>query len=264
MRNTSFGREHHRQEARGAITHAGMTRHRGAHPQDPAQFGPDARPRLRRAVTDLSWLRTRGYGDNAALELVGNRYGLKRRQRNAVARSACSDAERAHRLATSLAGDALDGRPVAIDGFNQLITLEAALGSAYVFVGRDGALRDVDPVQGTYRTVAETDPAIEAAGTALEATAAVTWHLDEHVSNVGRVRARLERAAARNGWSWRVEQGRAVGDALTASEAAVATSDSRILDRAQAWVNLVARAMRVASASNVVDLRPQDERPSGP
>jgi hypothetical protein len=212
-------------------------------------------------VADLSWLRTRGYGDNAALELVGNRYRLKRRQRNAVARSACSDEERARRTEARLFGDALDGADVAVDGFNQLITLEAALGSAYVFVGRDGAVRDVDPVQGTYRTVAETDPAIEAAGTALDGAGAVTWHLDDHVSNVGRVRARLERAAAHHGWPWQVRQGRDVDDALAASDAAVATSDSRILDRTSAWVNLIARAASAAEMSNIVDLRPNGERP---
>ena len=146
--------------------------HRGHHPEDPQQFGGDQLPRLREAVRDLSWLRTRGYGDNAAQTLVGDRYALKRRQRDAVARSACSDDEKAHRLDARQEESDLNGRVVHVDGFNVLITAEALLGGAYLFVGRDSALRDVHPVQGTYRTVDETGDAIRHIGAILQAAGA--------------------------------------------------------------------------------------------
>jgi hypothetical protein len=138
-----------------------MTFHRGVHPEDQEQFSPSQLPVLRAAVRDLSWLRSRGYGDASSVEMVGDRYRLKRRQRDAVARSACSDAERAHRLVRRREPSSLVGHWIDIDGFNVLISVEGLLGGAYVFIGRDRAYRDVDPVQGTYRVVEETEPAIE-------------------------------------------------------------------------------------------------------
>lgn len=138
---------------------------------------------LRAAVYDLAWLRTRGYGDPSSVKMVGDRYQLTRRQRNAVARSACSDAERAHRRVRRKEPRALEGHWVNIDGFNVLISIEGLLGGAYLFVGRDRAYRDVDPVQGTYRIVAETKPAIRLIRETLKAlrVVGVTWWLDAHV-----------------------------------------------------------------------------------
>ena len=171
-----------------------MPSNRGAHPEDAEQFGSDQLDRLRGAVRDLSWLRSRGYSGPAVRKLVGDRYRLKRRQRNAVARSACSDAERKHRLHARLSPHAVVGETVHVDAFNALITIEAALGGAYLFVGRDTAYRDVDPLQGTYRVVRQTTPALELLATTLQSLApeTVIWHLDRSVSNLGRVKARLK------------------------------------------------------------------------
>ena len=53
--------------------------HRGAHPEDGRLFAPEMLPRLRAAVSELSWLLSRGYPARAALKLVGDRHRLKRR-----------------------------------------------------------------------------------------------------------------------------------------------------------------------------------------
>src|SRR4051794_2900931 len=60
-------------------------KHRGPGPQDRDWFGGDARPALKAAVSDLSWLLSRGYAGPSALKLVGDRYRLVERQRAAVA-----------------------------------------------------------------------------------------------------------------------------------------------------------------------------------
>jgi len=101
-----------------------MASSRGPHPEDDTLFASSELPVLRAAVRDLSWLRTRGYGDDAAESLVGDRYRLHRRQRNAVARSACTDAEAAHRRVRCRRLEALAGEWVEVDEFNVLITLE--------------------------------------------------------------------------------------------------------------------------------------------
>lgn len=240
-----------------------MPSHRGAHPQDEELFAPSQLPRLRAAVHDLSWLRSRQYGDAASLKLVGDRYRLKRRQRNAVARSSCSDEERAHRLEARLQPSAVSGQTLEIDAFNLLITVEGGLGGAYLFVGRDTAFRDVNPLQGTYRTVQETGSAIDALRRSLQEldVGGVTWHLDSHVSNVGRVKRRLEQAAPSDGLSWSIAVEENVDAVLKATSNPVATSYSAILDATTAWVPLEAVVVsRHSATANVIDLRPEGER----
>lgn len=50
---------------------------------------------------------------------------------------------------------------VHIDGFNTVITLEVALSGSPVFYCRDGALRDLAGLRGTYRVIDKTQEAIE-------------------------------------------------------------------------------------------------------
>lgn len=244
-----------------------MPSNRGAHPEDPEQFGSSEWSRLRAAVRDLSWLRSRGYGGSATRKLVGDRYNLKRRQRNAVARSSCSDAERAHRLAARLSPGEGRGRQVDVDAFNALITVEAALGGAYLFVGRDSAYRDVNPLQGTYRIVRQTDSAIEVLAETLRALdlGKVAWYLDRSVSNVGRVKARLRAAAPDAEGAWEFVERDDVDGALCESPHPVVTSDSAILDATDAWLPLEAFVhARHLPEPNLVDLRPDGERSALP
>jgi hypothetical protein len=216
-----------------------MASHRGPHPEDEEQFAGSALPTLRAAVHDLAWLRSRGYGDSASLSLVGDRYQLKRRQRNAVARSACTDGERVHRLVRRRNSTRLEGDWVDVDGFNLLISVEGLLGGAYLFEGRDQAYRDVDPVQGTYRIVEETAPAIRGIRSVLveRGAAGCTWWLDDTVSNVGRLKSRLTELAP-SSIEWDIVISEEVDDCLAESDRVVATSDSKILDRVQAWCAL--------------------------
>lgn len=244
-----------------------MPSNRGAHPEDAEQFSTAEHARLRAAVRDLSWLRSRGYGDGAAQKLVGDRYRLKRRQRDAVARSACSDAERAHRLCARLSPQEVADQEVHIDTFNVLITVEAALGGAYLFVGRDTAYRDVNPLKGTYRIVRQTRSAIERLTDTLRALAParVTWHLDRSVSNVGRVKERLANASPAMDCVWGLVEEENVDAALRNTSNPLVTSDSAVLNATDAWLHLEALVhVHHVPEANVVDLRPDGERSAGP
>jgi len=244
-----------------------MPSNRGAHPEDAEQFGPEQHDRLRAAVRDLSWLRTQGYSGPAVRKLVGDRYRLKRRQRNAVARSACSDAERNHRLRARLSPAEVAQTTVHVDAFNALITVEAALGGAYLFLGRDTGYRDVNPLQGTYRVVRETTPALKLLATTLHslAPAGVIWHLDRSISNVGRVKERLGEVLSEMNLAGQLVDGDDVDAALHTASGPVVTSDSAILDESDAWLHLEALAHgRHIPDAHVVDLRPDGERSSWP
>jgi len=229
-------------------------KHRGPGPQDPTWFGPDAQPDLAAAVADLSWLLSRGYGGPSALKLVGDRYQLAERQRVAVNRSACSNAARDARAARQVDPRSLRGRPLRIDGFNLVLTLESALGGGVVLSCRDGCYRDVASMHGTYRRVEETRPALELAALWLGewGVGPCTWLLDAPVSNSGRLAAMIRATAP--GWSAEVVPD---PDALlTRPGPVVATADAGVLDRCGPWVSL-ARALVEAGVPGafVVDLR---------
>jgi hypothetical protein len=102
-------------------------RHRGAHPEDARLFSARWLPVLRAAVEELSWLLERGYPSAASLQLVGDRHRLRDRQRHAVSRAACPESRRQRRAVTCRPLESLRGEELQIDGFNQLITVEAAL-----------------------------------------------------------------------------------------------------------------------------------------
>ncbi|HTJ40776.1 MAG TPA: DUF434 domain-containing protein [Kofleriaceae bacterium] len=209
--------------------------HRGPHPKDASLFAPAALPALREAVADLSWLRGRGYGDDGAIKLVGDRYQLRERARIAMGRCAASARDAEARRARKITIDRIDG-PLTLDGFNVLVTGEAALSGGVILRGRDGALRDLSSVHGTYRRVEETDVVIAALATLLAKVERVTWLLDRPVSNSGRLAARLRDADAR----WQVELVDAVDPVLAKTPGVIATSDSWILDRCGAWIDLPA------------------------
>jgi hypothetical protein len=232
------------------------TRHRGPHPADETLFAPKWVPALRRAVAELSWLLTRAYPPAATLKLVGDRYALTERQRWAVGRAACADEQQARRAATLLPPGNLAGRPVAIDGFNLIITLEAALSGGIVLRGRDGAWRDLSSIHGTYRAVQETDRAIRLVAAALLplAPGPVRWLLDQPVSNSGRLAARLRDLGTELGLPWTAEVVMNPDHVLAETTEVVVTADSAVLDRAGAWLNLAPLTLAAEPPRWLLDL----------
>ena len=134
---------------------------------------------------------------------------------------------------------------IQIDGFNLLITVEAALGGGLLLGCRDGCLRDLASIHSTYKAVEETIPALLLIGRTLNALQpnAVQWLLDSPVSNSGRLARTVRDLAAEHGWSWQVETVFNPDTVLKASEQIVITSDSVILDAAKRWVNLSAHVI---------------------
>ncbi|MCA9493174.1 MAG: DUF434 domain-containing protein, partial [Myxococcales bacterium] len=172
---------------------------RGPDPEDARAFRPEALPALVGAVADLSWLRGRGYAEDAALKLVGDKHQLAARQRKAVQRAACSDEElrlRREHLRP------LEGR-IAVDGFNVLIGLERAISGGPLFRGRDGALRDIAGVHGTWRRSGVTGEAVERLAETLPQEAVVV--LDRPVSNSGRLAAALRERSEQGALGWEIE-----------------------------------------------------------
>ncbi len=231
--------------------------HRGPHPEDGRLFEPRWIPVLRAAVADFSFLLTRGYAEQAASKLVGDHYQLHARQRRALLHAACPDTSLHRRAATCVSTSALGGTVADVDGYNLLITMESALGGGVLFRGRDGCVRDLASIHGSYRKVDETLTAVQHIGEGLAALGVelVRWRLDAPVSNSGRLKILLLHKAEENGWSWEVEVSNNVDRMLSESTDIVVTSDGWILDRVARWSNVTdALLARVDAMSRVVDL----------
>jgi hypothetical protein len=231
--------------------------HRGPHPADAELFAPPVHACLREAVADFSLLLTKGYADKSALKLVGDRFSLTQRQRLAVMRSACSDQQRRSRLERQVPIEALAGLPIAIDGYNLLITIEAAMSGGLIFKGRDGCFRDLASIHGTYRKVEETVPAIGLIADFLTGIriAQALWLLDSPVSNSGRLKTLLAQLAREHNWPWEIRLTISPDAELSRMDTIVVSTDSVILDACQKWTNLAAEiiAQRL-HRTTVIDL----------
>jgi len=232
--------------------------HRGPHPADEKLFAPEAISDLRLALADYSLLLTKGYAEKSTLKLVGDKFSLTERQRLAVMRSACSDGQLAARSKNRIEATNLAGQSVALDGYNVLITVEAAMSGGVIFKGRDGCFRDLASIHGTYRKVAETIPAVELIGRFLYEIGAgeALWLLDSPVSNSGRLKTLIGELAHKNNWDWEIELLLSPDAELKKTDLIVASSDSVVLDGCKRWTNLTVEIItQKVPLATVIDLR---------
>jgi len=228
--------------------------HRGPHPEDARLFAPEAIGDLRLAMADYALLLTKGYAQKSSLKLVGDKFALTQRQRLALMRSACSDEQVASRTQRRIAVDALAGQSIAIDGYNVLITIEAAMSGGVIFKGRDDCYRDLASIHGTYRKVTETIPAVELIGEFLKeiGAAGALWLLDKPVSNSGRLKTLIGELAKKNDWPWEIDLVMSPDAALIKGDTIVATSDSVILDACKKWINLATQIITQKLPSAII------------
>ena len=220
--------------------------HRGPHPADGKLFAEGMISNLLKAIADYSLLLTKGYAQKSALKLVGDRLSLTERQRLAIMRSACTDEQLVSRNQRCIPLENLTNKSIAIDGYNVLITIEAAMSGGVILHGRDGCFRDLASVHGTYRKVTETIPAVELIGQFLREAGAgkALWLLDSPVSNSGRLKTLIGELARKNKWDWEIELLLSPDAELKKTNAVVASSDSVVLDTCQRWTNLGAEIVK--------------------
>ena len=231
--------------------------HRGPHPADEKLFAPNRISDLQFAIADFSLLLTKSYAEKSALKLVGDRFSLRERQRLAIMRSACSDQQLTSRSRRRVAIENLAGQLIAIDGYNVLITIEAAMSGGVIFKGRDGCFRDLASIHGTYRKVTETIPAVQLISEFLReiGVTKARWLLDSPVSNSGRLKTLIGELARKSNWDWEIELFFSPDTELIKTAAVVASSDSVVLDGCKRWANLATEIIKKKlTSARVIDL----------
>jgi hypothetical protein len=215
-------------------------RHRSAHLGDKELFNDENLLHLRKAAYDLGWLLNRGYARHSAIKLVGDHYQLPKRQRLAISRATCSDESRAMRAAKCLPIEAIKERQLVIDGLNLVITIETIMAGGVALRCRDGCIRDIASIHGTYRQVHETGNAIVLIGQALEffEPENILWIFDRPVSNSGRLAVMVREIAEAHGWNWKTALMDNPDQFIIRSGQIAITSDSAVLDEVSYWLNL--------------------------
>ena len=106
---------------------------------------------LQKAAEDFRYLLNRGYPRKAALEIVGNRYGLAFDERHLLHRGVFSDADSESRSKKIISIKAIKNKDLAIDGYNVLITVESGLSGRPLIHADDGFVRDISGLSASFK-----------------------------------------------------------------------------------------------------------------
>ena len=215
---------------------------RGYVPEDEKQFAGKQLELLQKAADEVQFLLDRGYDVKPVTTFVGNHYLFSERQRLALARSVSARESIQKRMNKELLQTERERLPetVHIDGFNTVITLEVALSGSPVFYCRDGALRDLAGLRGTYRVIDKTQTAIELLLRQLELLyiSEAVFYLDAPVSNSGRLSGLIRQCAKGYGISVQTQIIPDVDRVLEQMEGVI-SGDAIILNRCKSWLNVM-------------------------
>ena len=116
---------------------------------------------LLEAAEDFRYLLNREYPRKAALELVGNRYGLNFDERHLLHRGVFSIADSGSRQKKIISTKEVENKNLAIDGHNVIITIEAGIKGWPLILGDDGFIRDISGISGSFKKTETTGKAIQ-------------------------------------------------------------------------------------------------------
>lgn len=212
---------------------------RGFVPSDIIEFNEKNQKLLSQAQQEVYFLLNRGYEMEKIITFVGNHYLFSARQRMALARASASEKELQLRKEHEKRGK-LTGKTVYIDGFNLIITLEAALSGTTLLSCMDKTVRDLCGLHGTYRIIDKTEATlqiIEQELKDLEIEKAI-FYLDAPMSNSGRLKQLILESFSNNNLCIEVELVRNADACLWAKEYVI-SSDAIILNKCKSWYNFV-------------------------
>lgn len=201
---------------------------------------------IRDAAKDFRYLLDRQYPRRQALELVGNRYQLSADERHLLHRAIFSRKEALSRRAKRVHLGKLRGRPLAIDGHNVIITVEAYLAGRPLILGDDGFWRDISGLSKNFRPSVGTEKALASILGVLQRAnpSRALFLLDAPLSRSGELAQRVRE---------RMREASIPGDALALPvperiligfDGVVATSDTAILDRCREAFDLAGWIVR--------------------
>jgi len=201
---------------------------------------------FRKGAEDLRYLLGRGYPRKNSLELIGNRYSLRKDQRDLLHRGVFSPEDAARRREKLLQVEGVEGSYLAVDGYNVLITVEAALCQKSLVVADDGFIRDISGVSSAYKmrdvTVRTIDLIMEILNRSRPRR--VVFLFDSPISKSGRLAGYVADRLREAGLAGEARAVKVPERILIGYDGVVATSDTAIIDRVEKVVDLAGYIIR--------------------
>ncbi|MGZ3590672.1 MAG: DUF434 domain-containing protein [Thermodesulfobacteriota bacterium] len=201
---------------------------------------------LQKAARDFRFLLNRGYPRKAALELVGNRYGLTSDERHLLHRGVFSDSDsESRRKKKVFLGDVLN-QDLVIDGHNVLITIEAGISGRPLILGDDGFIRDISGVSGNFKKTETTEKAIQFIIRAIKKMrpTQTLFLLDAPISKSGELAEAVRNYLKKEDISGNAMALRVPERILIGFPGVVATSDTAIIEQSKKVLDLAGHVLR--------------------
>lgn len=201
---------------------------------------------LQFAAEDFRHLLNRGYPRKAALELVGNRYGLNYDQRHLLHRGVFSGSDSTSRRKKKVSIKGVFNKNLAIDGYNVIITVEAGLSGQPLILGDDGFVRDISGLSGNFKRTKTTEEALQSIFDLLKkAKPCQTLFLfDAPISRSGELAEEVRDRLKSEGLVGDAAAVKVPENVLMGYPGIIATSDTSIIDQSPKVVDLAGHIVR--------------------
>lgn len=201
---------------------------------------------LREAARDFRHLLNRGYPRKASLDLVGNRYNLSFDQRHLLHRGIFSDSGAKTRIKKKVSFQKLRDRKLALDGYNVLITVEAALSGQPLILSDDRFIRDISGRSSSFKQTKTTDEAIHLVVDVLKKAKPLhtLFLFDAPISKSGLLAQEVRDQLRNENLSGDALAVKVPEKILIGFSGIVATSDTAIIDQSQEVVDLAGHIIK--------------------
>ena len=220
---------------------------------------------LQKAAEDFRYLLNRGYPRKAALELVGNRYGLTFDERHLLHRGVFSDADSELRRKRKIPIERIRNRDFAIDGYNVIITIEAGLSGQPLIFGDDGFVRDISGLSGRFKKTEKTDEVLQLIFEVVKRARPyqTLFLFDSPISMSGRLAQEIRDLLKKENLLGDARAVKVPEKVLIGFPGVISTSDTAIIDRSKKVVdlagyiikNLVFRRLKPAATDSFIRWR---------
>ena len=178
--------------------------------------------------------------------MVGNRYQLTSDERHLLHRGVFSDRDAGLRQKKKIPLEKIRGKDLVIDGYNVLITIEAALSGRPLVLGNDGFIRDISGVSGNFRKTEKTETALQLVSNLLKRIKPrqTLFLFDSPISMSGELAQEVRERLKRENLPGDAMAVRVPEKILIGFPGMIATSDTVIIDQSKRVVDLAGDIMR--------------------
>jgi hypothetical protein len=217
---------------------------------------------LQKAAEDFRYLLNRGYPRKAALDLVGNRYQLFSDQRHLLHRGIFSDRDSRLRRKKKISVGRIQGKELAIDGYNVIITIEASLSDRPLIFGDDGFIRDISGLSSSFKKTELTEEAIRLILAIIKKMKPLhtLFLFDAPISKSGKLAQEVRESLKRENLAGDARAVKVPEKILIGFPGVIATSDTVIIDQSKKVLDLAGTILsnKIRSASLIRWKRKRD------